>query len=93
MTTWVVISQFMIACGAGGCKCKDTCLQCHMWPNMHAPQWLHMQFHVAAKLQRQSYLKCHVACCKKTLTQSSHHAFPATSNGHHGWLIRTIDLV
>ena len=61
MTTWVVISQFMIACGAGGCKCKDTCLQCHMWPNMHAPQWLHMQFHVAAKLQRQSYLKCHVA--------------------------------
>ena len=24
--------------------------------------------------------------------QSSHHALPATSNGHHGWLICTIDL-
>ena len=60
MTTWVVISIFMIACGAGGCKCKDKCLQSHMWPNMHA-QRLHMQFHVAAKLQRQSHLKCHVA--------------------------------
>jgi len=49
----------MIACGAGGCKCKDTCLQCRMWPNMHA-QRLYMQFHVAAKLQWQSHLKCHV---------------------------------
>ena len=62
MTTWVVISQFMIACGGRWLQ-----VQRHMFAMPYVaktcmpPQWLHMQFHVAAKLQRQSYLKCHVA--------------------------------